>query len=305
MSKKIIFMGTPEFSVQTLEVLAKSTYQIECVYTQSAKKSARGQKIKKSPIQVTSERLGLNVRCPINFNDKEYEYLKSIKPYIVVVVAYGKIIPKKFLELSKKGFLNIHASLLPRWRGAAPIQRAIMNQDNTTGISFMKIEEGLDEGPYLKQIKTPIDQQTTSEQLSKKLSELGAENILECIKVIEKGDIKFQKQDSTKATYAKKISKKETKINWQESARNILSKINSFNPSPVAWFNYNGLRHKVWKAKISELKGNAGEVIDENLTIACGEKSLRITEIQKEGKNRMLAKDFILGDKIKKGDRAE
>jgi methionyl-tRNA formyltransferase len=180
-----------------------------------------------------------------------------------------------------------------------------MNQDNTTGISFMKIEEGLDEGPYLKQIKTPIDEQTTSEQLSKKLSELGAENILECIKVIEKGDVKFQKQDSIKATYAKKISKKETKINWQESARNILSKINSFNPSPVAWFNYNGLRHKVWKAKISELKGNAGEVIDENLTIACGEKSLRITEIQKEGKNRMLAKDFILGDKIKKGDRAE
>ena len=121
MSKKIVFMGTPEFSVQTLEVLSKSNYQIECVYTQPAKKSARGQKIQKSPIQLISEKLGLNIRCPVDLDEKEYKYLKSINPYIVVVVAYGKIIPKKFLDLAKEGFLNIHASLLPRWRGAAPI----------------------------------------------------------------------------------------------------------------------------------------------------------------------------------------
>ena len=303
MQKKIVFMGTPEFSVQTLEVLFKSNYKVECVYTQPPKKSFRGQKVKASPIEIIAKKFNLNIRNPIKLDNKDYKYLKSIKPFIVIVVAYGQIIPKNFLELSEMGFLNIHASLLPKWRGAAPIQRSIMNQDEETGISFMKIEEGLDEGPYLKQIKIKIDNQTTSKVLSEKLSKIGAENILECLSLIENGEAKFIKQDPSKATYAKKINKKESKINWEDSAKNILSKINGLNPSPGAWFEYGGLRYKVWKAVISDQSGKAGEIIDEKLTIACKEKSLRIIEIQKEGKNKMLTKDFLLGIKISLGDK--
>jgi len=303
MQKKIVFMGTPEFSVQTLEVLFKSNYKVECVYTQPPKKSFRGQKVKASPIEIIAKKFNLNIRNPIKLDNKDYKYLKSIKPFIVIVVAYGQIIPKNFLELSEMGFLNIHASLLPKWRGAAPIQRSIMNQDEETGISFMKIEEGLDEGPYLKQIKIKIDNQTTSKVLSEKLSKIGAENILECLSLIENGEAKFIKQNASKATYAKKINKKESKINWKDSAKNILSKINGLNPSPGAWFEYGGLRYKVWKAVISDQSGKAGEIIDEKLTIACKEKSLRIIEIQKEGKNKMLTKDFLLGIKISLGDK--
>ena len=303
MQKKIVFMGTPEFSVQTLEVLLKSNYKVECVYTQPPKKSFRGQKVKASPVEIIAKKFNLNIRNPIKLDNKDYKYLKSIKPFIVIVVAYGQIIPKNFLELSEMGFLNIHASLLPKWRGAAPIQRSIMNQDEETGISFMKIEEGLDEGPYLKQIKIKIDNQTTSKVLSEKLSKIGAENILECLSLIENGEAKFIKQNASKATYAKKINKKESKINWEDSAKNILSKINGLNPSPGAWFEYGGLRYKVWKAVISDQSGKAGEIIDEKFTIACKEKSLRIIEIQKEGKNKMLTKDFLLGIKISLGDK--
>ena len=303
MSKKIVFMGTPEFSVPTLKVLSKSNYKLECVYTQPPKKSFRGQKLKASPIEIVAKKLNLNIRSPIKLDDNEYEYIKSIKPFIVIVVAYGQIIPKNFLELSDMGFLNIHASLLPKWRGAAPIQRSIMNHEKETGISFMKIEEGLDEGPYFNQIKTKIDDQTTSKVLSEKLSQKGAENILECLKLIENGEAKFIKQNPKKATYAQKISKNESKINWEESAKNILSKINGLNPSPGAWFEYAGSRHKVWKAIITNQSGKVGEVIDDKLTIACKEKSLRIIEIQKEGKNKMLTKDFLLGVKINIGDK--
>ena len=202
----------------------------------------------------------------------EYKYLKSIKPYIVIVVAYGQLIPKNFLEIPDMGFLNIHASLLPKWRGAAPIQRSIMNRDLETGISFMKIVEGLDQGPYLKQIKIKIDNQTTSKVLSENLSKIGSENILDCLKLIEDGKAKFIDQNSQNASYAKKISKKEAKINWEETAKNVLSKINALNPAPGAWFEYNGSRYKVWRAAISEKSGKVGEILDGKLTVACKEK---------------------------------
>lgn len=296
-------MGTPEFSVKSLEVLSKSNYKLECVYTQPAKKSSRGQREKPSPVEVAAKKLKLNVRSPIKLDMDEYKYLKSIKPYIVIVVAYGQLIPKNFLEIPDMGFLNIHASLLPKWRGAAPIQRSIMNHDLETGISFMKIVEGLDEGPYLKQIKIKIDNQTTSKVLSENLSKIGSENILDCLKLIEDGKAKFIDQNSQNASYAKKISKKEAKINWEETAKNVLSKINALNPSPGAWFEYNGSRYKVWKAAISEKSGKVGEILDGKLTVACKEKSINILEIQKEGKNKMMIEDFLLGTKITSGEK--
>lgn len=297
-------MGTPEFSVETLRVLKKSQFDLKCVYTQPPKKSSRGQKINPSPVQTVSEKLGIKVRSPNTLNNnEEYEYLKSLKPYIVIVVAYGKIIPKFFLNLPEKGFLNIHASLLPKWRGAAPIQRSIMNQDETTGISFMKIEEGLDEGPFMKQIKVKIDNTTTSEILSKKLSNLGAENILNCIKLIEKGEAKFTKQINEKAIYAKKISKLEAKIDWDQSAEIIVSKINALNPTPGAWFELNGSRHKIWKSEISMLSGDPGKILDESLVIGCGKKSIKILEIQKEGKKKLSIKNFLIGSKFTKNSK--
>ena len=295
-------MGTPEFSVPTLEALYKSNYNIECVYSQPPKKSSRGQKVNSSAILTAFERLGIKVRNPLNLNsNEEYEYFKSLKPYLVIVVAYGKIIPKKYLNLSKKGFLNIHASLLPRWRGPAPIQRSIMNRDRTTGISFMKIEEGLDEGPFCKQIEVNIDEQTTSGQLTEKLSILGSENIIKCLDEISKDQLEFINQDHSKATYSKKITKKESKINWQMPANDIIAKINGLNPSPCAWFNLDDVRCKVWKAVISNLSGREGEIMDDNLTIACKEKSIKVLEIQREGKKKMTTKNFLSGIKIKKG----
>ena len=302
MTKKIVFMGTPQFSVQTLEVLAKSKYKIECVYTQPPKKSSRGQKIKPSAVQMTAEKFRLNVRTPDNlYNEAEYKYLKSVDAYLIVVVAYGKIIPKSFLNLSKKGFINIHASLLPKWRGAAPIQRSIINQDYESGISIMKINEKLDAGPFMKQIKVKIDNQTTSKSLSDKLSKLGAENIIETINLIEQNKANFLEQNHVKATYAKKIKKEEAKINWTQKAKMIISKINGLNPSPGAWFKFESSRYKVWKAEVHESTGEPGQIIDEKLIIACQDKSIKILEIQKEGKKKLLVKDFLSGKKIIKG----
>ena len=303
MSKKIIFMGTPEFSIKTLEILSLSNYEIVCVYTQPPKKSSRGQKINKSPVHKFAENLNFKIRTPKNLTDEnEYNFFKSLNPYIVVVVAYGKIIPKNYLNLPTKGFINIHASLLPKWRGAAPIQRSIMNHERETGISIMKIQENLDEGPYIKQIKTKINDQTNSQSLSSTLSKLGAENILESLKLIETNKVKFIKQNHNHATYAKKISKLESEIQWNDTAKNILSKINGLNPAPGAWFMFNGYRHKVWKASISNLIGKPGEILGDNFTIACGKGAINILEIQKEGKSKLTIEKFLTGNKPIKGN---
>ena len=304
MSKKIVFMGTPEFSVQTLKLLVGSEHEVVCVYSQPPKKSFRGQKINLSPVHNEASKLELNIRTPNDLNtEEEYKYFKSLNPYLVIVVAYGKIIPKKYLNLSQKGFLNIHASLLPKWRGAAPIQRSIMNSDIETGISIMKIEEKLDTGPYMIQAKIKIDEQTTTKILSGKLSKLGAEQILRCISLIEENKAKFINQDHEKATYAKKIEKSEAKINWNDTAKNILLKINSLNPSPGAWFLFKGSRYKIWKASISNLNGSFGEIINEDLTIACSKNSIKVLEIQKEGKKSLSISKFLIGNKFKKGEK--
>ena len=292
-------MGTPDFSIETLKVLEKSDYQVECVYTQPPKKSSRGQKLKKSPVHFMSETLNLKIRCPNSLKEKnEYEFFKTLKAEIIVVVAYGQIIPKEYLELPKKNFINIHASLLPKWRGAAPIQRSIMNHDKETGISIMKIEEGLDVGPYMKQIKVKINEKTTTKSLSLELSSLGAANILDCIKLIENNEAKFIKQKNNNVSYANKISKSETEINWRENSSKILSKINALNPNPGAWFEFKKKRYKVWEASIVDKKGKPGTLIGENLIIACGDKSIKINIIQKEGKNKISAESFIKGNKI-------
>ena len=304
MAKKIIFMGTPLFAVPILKSLYQNGYPISVVYTQPPQKSHRGQKINKSPIQGISETLNIDFRCPENLknNNEELKFIKDLNADLTIVVAYGKIIPKNFLNLTKKGFINIHGSILPKWRGAAPIQRSIMNLDSETGISIMKIVEELDSGPVSNIYKIGLDKNDNAEEISEKLSLLASEKILDIVDDILEDKVEFVDQDHSKATYAKKISKMEGKINWNDEALNILGKINGLFPFPGAFFNFNGERYKILKAEIGNGVGKIGEVLNNSLEIACiNNKSIKILEIQREGKKPQKISEFMLGSQIRKG----
>ncbi|MDA9687642.1 methionyl-tRNA formyltransferase [Candidatus Pelagibacter sp.] len=304
MLKKIVFMGTSFFAVPILKSLYQNGYHIPVVYTQPPKKSQRGQKINKTPIQGISETLNLEFRTPTNLkdNNEEYQYLKKLDADIAIVVAYGQIIPKNFLELTKKGFINIHASLLPKWRGAAPIQRSIMNLDKETGISIMKINEKLDTGPVYNIYKIKITTNDNNETLSEKLSFLASEKILDNLDDILNDKLNFKEQNHNKATYAPKIEKTEGLINWNDSAESIIGKINGLYPNPGAWFKYKGERYKILKAEISFGSGKIGEVLDDYLEITCNnKKSIKVLEIQRQGKRPQNIREFMLGSQIKKG----
>ncbi|MDA8783579.1 methionyl-tRNA formyltransferase [Candidatus Pelagibacter bacterium] len=238
MAKKIVFMGTPMFAVPILKSLYQNGYPISDVYTQPPQKSQRGQKINKSPIQGIAETLNLDFRTPkyLKDNEEEYEYFQSIEADLAIVVAYGQIIPKEFLTLTKKGFINIHASLLPKWRGAAPIQRSIMNLDTETGVSIMKIAEELDTGPVCNTYKINLENNLNASDAADKLSLIAAEKILENIDNILEDRVKFIDQDHSKATYASKIQKAEGEINWNDEAKVIIGKINGLHPVPGAFF---------------------------------------------------------------------
>ena len=303
MSKKIVFMGTSNFAVPILKSLYQNGYPISVVYTQPPKKSNRGQKFNKSPINLFSENISLDVRTPqsLKNNLEEELYLNKLQPDIVLVVSYGQIIPKNILKISKNGFINVHASLLPKWRGAAPIQRSIMNLDSETGISIMKINENLDEGPICNQYSLNISEKMNSEELSEKLSLMASEKILDILDNIYDGNIEFKDQDHSKATYAKKIQKIEGKIDWNENAEKIIGKINGLYPYPGAFFSFNGERYKILKAEKSNTKGKAGSIVSENFEVCCGEGSIKVLSIQREGKRVQQINEFLLGTQIKKG----
>ena len=303
MLKKIVFMGTPFFAVPILKSLYQNGYPISVVYTQPAQKSKRGQRVNKSPIQGISETLNIEFRTPTSLknNREEYEYLKKLNADIAIVVAYGQIIPKEILNLTKKGFINIHASLLPKWRGAAPIQRSIMNLDKQTGISIMKIDVKLDAGPVCNCYKLNIMNNDNAEIISDKLSALAAEKISNNIDEILEDKLEFKEQAHEEATYAYKIEKSEGKIDWNNSAESIIGKINGLYPNPGAWFIYNGERYKVLKAEISNGMGKTGTVLNDYLEVSCYNKSVKILEIQREGKRPQNINEFMLGSQIKKG----
>ena len=296
-------MGTPFFAVPILKSLYQNGYPISVVYTQPPQKSQRGQKINKSPVQGISETLNLEFRTPVSLknNKNEYEYLKELNADIAIVVAYGQIIPKEILTLTKKGFINIHASLLPKWRGAAPIQRSIMNLDKQTGISIMKINEKLDTGPVCNSYKLDIKDNDNAEIISERLSVLAAEKILDNIDDILENKLEFKEQLHKGATYANKIEKSEGKIDWNNSAESIVGKINGLYPSPGAWFIYNGERYKVLKAEIANGVGKVGAISDNYLEVCCNDKSIKILEIQRQGKRPQNINEFMLGSQIKKG----
>ncbi len=303
MNKKIVFMGTSDFAVPILKSIYQNGYPISVVYTQPPKKSNRGQKVNKSPIHIFSETLNYEVRTPVKLknNIEEKEFLKKLDADLAIVVAYGQIIPNELLNLSKNGFINVHASQLPRWRGAAPIQRSLMNQDNETGISIIKINENLDEGPVYDIFSTKINDNENAKDLSIRLANIASEKILNCLDDIFDRKAVFQEQDHKKATYANKIDKSEGRIFWEENAKKILGKINGLYPSPGAWFMFKSERYKILKAEFSNAKGKPGSILNENFEIGCKDFSIKILEIQREGRKIQNINQFILGTEIKKG----
>ena len=303
MALKIIFMGTPSFAVPILESILNSQHHILAVYTQNPKKGDRGQKIKISPIHYFAKEKKIAVRSPQNLDKEEMMFIQKLNPDIIVVVAYGKIIPPEYLKIKNIKFINIHASLLPKWRGAAPIQRSLMEMDEETGISIMKIIPKLDSGPFLLQEKIQIKKNDNYESLSAKLANLGSRLIIKSLNLIETNNFKLIDQDETKATYARKINKKESKIDWNTPAKKLIAKINGLSPFPGAWFEHKKKRIKILEALEVDQTGETGEILDDNLTIACKEKAIQVLSVQKEGKKILKTKEFLSGYLVRKGEK--
>jgi len=235
-------------------------------------------------------------------NNVDFNFIKSSGVKYIIVAAYGQIIPEKILNIPNIIFLNIHASLLPRWRGAAPIQRSIIEMDETTGVSIMKIVPKLDAGPYMLQESIKIEKKETFTLLSEKLSKIGSKLILNSLERLKNKTANFLDQDESKVTYAKKIDKKESEINWNVQAKNLIAKVNGLNPYPGAWFKHLKTRIKIIEAIAVDKKGGIGEVLDNELTIGCKDGAIKILLIQKEGKKTLQAKNFLTGYRIKKGE---
>ena len=299
--QRILFMGTAQFALPSLSKLLDLNQNIIGVYSSPPKKANRGMEITNSPIINYAQSKSLNFSYPDNLKDEnEVLKIKELNPDIIIVIAYGLIIPRSILEIPKIGCFNLHGSLLPRWRGAAPIQRAIIEGDNKTGITFMKMDEGLDTGDIVLSKEINIDSNDNHQSLEDKLSNLGAESFEEFLELIEKNR-DFVQQNNDLATYAKKIEKSETRLDWNESAEKIIRRINSYSPNPGAWFEFKGKRIKILKASLTSQSGKSGTIISDDLIIGCGEQSIQPQILKKEGKDEVNLNDFLRGNKIEKG----
>tara|TARA_Y100000588_G_scaffold379906_1_gene462882 strand:+ start:736 stop:1668 length:933 start_codon:yes stop_codon:yes gene_type:complete len=295
-NKRVVFMGTPEIAVPSLAALLEVGHQIVCVYSQPPRPSGRGQRLKQSPVHSFALENGIDVVTPENFDTlKSKKVFSNLNPDIAVVMAYGVILPQAILAAPKFGCVNIHLSLLPRWRGAAPIQRAIIAGDTETGVSIMQMDEGLDTGPIFKKERIPINPDTTAEILHNQLGQLGAHTICTFLKEIEAGNIKSTPQPDEGASYAKKIRRDEGLINWQHSSTDIKRRIRALNPWPGTWFEHNGERIMILSAETSKISGEAGTVLDKSPLIACGVGSLRPLMMQRPGKSAIDAQSFLRG----------
>ncbi len=298
MSLKIAFLGTPNFSVPALREVHK-TFGVNTVFSQPPKKSNRGMKNTKSPVQIAAEELNINVRTPINLND-DFDFFKKENFNIAVVSAYGQIISDLFLNLSNCLFINIHASILPKWRGAAPIQRSLMNMDQETGISIMKIKKELDSGPVLLSKSIPLSIYSKGGEIEEQLSYLGSELIIESLNQIQSKKYNFIEQDHSKATYAKKIVKEDEMIDWNLSAEEVIAKIHALNPRPGSFFEYQNTQLKIFKCELEKNhSGKPGEVIldQSRMIICCKSNSINVLEIQRPGKKKQQINEFLLGFK--------
>jgi methionyl-tRNA formyltransferase len=298
---RIIFMGTPDFAVPALRALHGAGHEIACVYTQPPRAAGRGKKLTPSPVQRAAEELGLEVRAPVSLKGAEaQEAFAALKADVAVVAAYGLILPQAVLDAPRHGCLNIHASLLPRWRGAAPIHRAIAAGDEMTGVTIMQMEAGLDTGPMLHTVETAIGRKTTGE-LTTELADLGAAAMLDVL--ADLAAFPPEPQDDAAALYAPKIDKAEARIDWAADAAVIERMVRALAPFPGAWFEIGTERVKLLLAEVAEGTGAAGDVLDDSLTIACGVGALRPLKLQPAGKPAMDLAAFLNGRKVAAGTR--
>jgi len=296
---RITFMGTPDFAVPALVALHAAGHEILCVYSQPPSRSGRGKKLRPSPVHAKAEELGIEVRTPKSLrNEAAQAEFAALNADVAIVAAYGLILPQPILDAPTHGCLNIHASLLPRWRGAAPIHRAIMAGDEKTGVTIMQMEAGLDTGPMMAKVTTPIDSKTTG-QLTTELAELGARAMVNVLANL--AAITPEPQDDALAIYAPKIDKAEAQIDWNRSAGELIRHIHGLAPFPGAWFELEGERIKLLRAESSNQIGKPGAVIDERFTIACGNRALRPLRLQRAGKPAMELEDFLRGRPVKAG----
>lgn len=302
---RIIFAGTPDFAAEALKALIESSHQVIAVYSQPDRPAGRGRQLKASPVKELALEHNIPVYQPLNLKDtSEHEQIENLNADVMVVVAYGVILPKAVLDAPKHGCLNIHASILPRWRGAAPIQRAILAGDKESGVTIMQMDVGLDTGDMLTIQRTPIEASDTGSSLHDRLATIGAEALLETLDKISNNTLEPVVQDDSLSNYAKKLDKQEAAIDWTDSAENIVNKIQAFNSWPVAYCAYNGKSLRLWQARLldSSKENTPGLVVDEGkegIDIACGKGIVRIIELQLPGKKRIMVRDFINSNSLK------
>jgi methionyl-tRNA formyltransferase len=296
---RIVFMGTPDFAVPALKALHDAAHEIACIYTQPPRPAGRGKKLVASPVHKAGEELGIEVRHPETLRDLDAQAaFAALDADVAVVAAYGLILPVPVLDAPRHGCINIHASLLPRWRGAAPIQRAILAGDPVTGVTIMQMEKGLDTGPMLATARTPVEDKTTGE-LTQELAEIGAQLMVGTL--IDLPALRAVEQDDKAATHAAKIDKAETRIDWTRPAEYIERQVRAFAPRPGAWFELDGTRYRILEAAMIARNGAPGTVLGDDLTIACGNAAIRPEVIQRAGKPAMKTAELLRGTPIPAG----
>jgi methionyl-tRNA formyltransferase len=302
MTLRIAFMGTPEFALPALAALIEAGHEVACVYTQPPRRAGRGKRAQVSVVHAFAVLNRIPVRHPETLRDADaLAKFVALDLDVAVVAAYGLILPKPALEAPRHGCLNIHASLLPRWRGAAPIQRAILAGDQETGVTIMRMDEGLDTGPMLVQERVPIGPDTDAAELHEELALLGARMIVEALEKLEAGALTGTPQPDAGVTYAAKIDKAETRIDWSLPAEELVRRVNAFSPYPGAWFELDGERVRVLSAEAKAGGGPPGTVLDSRLTVACGDGTLKLLGVQPAGKTAMAAESFLRGHQVPRG----
>jgi len=304
MNLRLAFMGSPHFALPTLEALIAAGHEIACVYSQPPRPAGRGKQERLTPVHALAAARGIEVRTPKSLKRPEaQEAFAALKLDAAIVVAYGLILPQAILDAPRLGCFNLHGSLLPRWRGAAPIQRAIMAGDRVSGVQVMRMEIGLDTGPILASAETPIDAEDTTASLHDRLAALGAPLMANALAALERGAAIETPQAEAGVTYAHKITPAETRIDWGRPARDVDCAIRGLSPTPGAWCEINGARVKVLHSRLGRGQGAPGEALDDDLLIACAEGAVRLTIVQREGRAPMPGADFLRGQQVPAGAR--
>jgi methionyl-tRNA formyltransferase len=304
MPLRIVFMGTPDFAVPTLLQLAAQGHEIAAVYTRAAKPAGRGMELQITPVEREARRLSLPVFTSKTLRDEAAQAeFRSHQADAAIVVAYGLILPKPVLDAPRLGCFNVHASLLPRWRGAAPINRAVMAGDKESGVTIMQMDEGLDTGAMALAERVSIGADDTAGDLHDALAPLGADAIARALAAAERGSLTLTPQPNDGVTYAEKIAKSETRIDWSKPAPGVHNHIRGLSPWPGAWFEHDGVRIKVLRSSLAQGSGAPGSVLDDKLTVACGEGAVRLRQVQRAGRAPMSAEEFLRGTRIAAGER--